>query len=164
MNCATEVWKNDEIVKEKGWELDLSKIGTSSKAKDAIVLPYSGDLGFGKDYTAELLIQILRPYEDVNMTLRIMEASEKKPFASFDMEADREEIKRILEPVLAANGSQGEESGLDPYWYGFYQANYLTWKHFSNPYFLCGFVLNPENRKTLENKGYKIVSCLDKAG
>lgn len=161
MNCIDKVWKNGEMVEEKGWELDLDQIGTRSKAKDDIVLPYSGDLGLGKDCTAELVIRILRPYENPYISMRIMAAGEKE---TFKVEADREEIKRVLEPVLAANGSQGKASGLDPYWFGSYQSSYLTWKHLSNPYFLCGFVLKPENRKTLENKGYKIVSCLDKAG
>ena len=162
MNCIDKVWKHDELVEEKGWELDLNKIGTRSNTKDDVVLPYSGDLGLGKDYTAELVIRILRPYEDADIFLRIMEAGEKKPFATFGVEASREEIKRVLEPVLAANGTQGKKSGLEPYWFGFYQANYLAWRQLSDEY-ICGLIFRPKIKKTLENQGYKIVSGLKNA-
>ncbi len=107
-----------------GFELDSRKIGLHSVAPQSIILPYSGTLP-GKMATASdasIRVDVCPTKRDALLVLNVSTDDGR-----FQMEvgASDQEVTDLLDAFFSESV---RDSGLDPLWFGFYNANYTEWR------------------------------------
>lgn len=110
-----------------GFELDMSKIGSTSVDKWEIELPYTGELPEPCD-SATLFFRVTP--EDVRVVLET-KTGKRKP-ARCAVATSRDEIDAILWPLFWFKTAETKyhtrtDNGLTAYWNGHYQAEYMAW-------------------------------------
>lgn len=103
-------------VKGFDFQLDMSQLELRSLLKDKILLPYHGDLPDAISGSEASLYINVQPTQKVKCVLH----------------ADRPRIvdwsKGELISLLDRFFAEEDSVGLNPYWHGVWQANYISWR------------------------------------
>ena len=151
--------KDSKIHNYGGFELDTSKIGSTSTNKRAIELPYTGELP--KPYDSATIFFRVTP-EFVSVVLEVKNG-DRKP-GKYILEASLEEIDAILWPLFWFKAADTEyrtrfDNGLSGFWNGHYQADFTAWHSIGqSPTKITSIIqqLPPEKRDSL----YRMVDLM----
>ena len=110
-----------------GFELDTVAIKLHSANSQDIMLPYSGTLPEQMSSVSSAFLQVnVQPIQGAMLAL-VVERNGKQ--FRRPMEATNQEIMTLLDQFF-----NQQDTGLDTYWLGFEQANYMGWRQVAADY------------------------------
>ena len=113
-------------------EINENNIWHKSGAKNVVMLPYGEHADVKSGRAAEIRVDLPHPIEGIKLRL-IMPAGSDDSKSVYRIHAEDWEVMNLLDAFFGVtHGGQGEGTGLDRYWFGHYQANYLVWREVTN--------------------------------
>lgn len=110
-----------------GFELDASAIKPHSANLQDIMLPYSGALPAQMSSASSVFLQVnVQPIQGAMLAL--VANRDGKEFRR-PVEATNQEIIDLLDTFF-----EQKDTGLDTYWLGFEQANYMGWRQIAKDF------------------------------
>lgn len=110
-----------------GFELDAGAVELHSEKPQDIILPYCGALPGRMSSASSAYLQVnVQPTQGAQLVLVVNKGTGK---VRRPLEATNEEIIDLLDKFF-----EQKNTGLDAYWLGFEQANYIGWKQIAQDF------------------------------
>ena len=119
--------KDTILTNWNNFALDTGAIQMQSAAKNFVLLPYIGELpeSLNEATNARICFNV-QPTRQPSAILNVTDATGEE--RRYLLNAKYNEIAVLLGQFFGVYGDgRNEDSGLDPYWLGFWQANYIAW-------------------------------------
>lgn len=110
-----------------GFELDAGAVKLHSTNSQDIMLPYGGTLPAQMSSASSVFLQVnVQPIQGAMLALVVNRNGKeiRRP-----VEATNQEVIDLLD-----NFFEQHDTGLDTYWLGFEQANYMTWRQIAKDF------------------------------
>lgn len=136
------------------FELDIGAIEFHSISQQDIILPYNGALPKKMPAASDASIVVnIRPTRGALLLLRVDVDGEHSPITR-QLDASDHEVISLLDKFFKPGG----DTGLDPLWYGFFNANYFEWRSIaSDP----ARLLNILGELPMEEQAYMLIRWLE---